>query len=633
MKKSRKKIGVVTSEHYDAFQQKMLLGIQEEAYARDYDVLVFSSFVKGQMWNDYQMGEMNVFSMINYDKLDGVIIVSEQLAEFPKVFSELEALREKYPRKVVRVDNEAAELPCVLEDTGKNIHCIMEHLYEAHGVRDFAFLTGREGHPHAKARLQAYYDFMKEKNLPIKENRVFFGDFWYDAGDETVQALLESPEGLPQAVCCASDTMGLSVYDACRKRGIKVPEDILITGFDADGGGVVKRHFLTSTPRDAQNIGRNAARKLINQLEGESLPELPIEEKLLIGRTCGCEKQEEREESLPHIESLRQGLYHDFYSAYNFMMEDGTGANGIEDCLWKIDWYTLYIKEMAGYYICLYDDWTKEEYKEDGGAHGRNSRMNLIYSRYREAKRVDTEHFFKIEEMLPGLWEERELPATFYFTALHFMRRCFGYGVVQYEGKPNVFPDIYWSWCRNVCNLLEIMRRYINMEKVNKQLSAAYKLVEKNAVTDFLTGLYNRNGFSAYASEQMKLAEKEGSKLVVLMADLDDLKYINDTFGHAEGDFAIKQAGDAIKQFLRGEDTAYEKGYRIGGDEYTAVCVGNLTEEEIKLRTDRMKKYLEHINTICGKPYKNIHQCGNKQGRPKRPQFRPGYTACRPTDV
>ncbi len=56
--------------------------------------------------------------------------------------------------------------------------------------------------------------------------------------------------------------------------------------------------------------------------------------------------------------------------------------------------------------------------------------------------------------------------------------------------------------------------------------------------------------------------------------------------------------------FLRGEDTAYEKGYRIGGDEYTAVCVGNLTEEEIKLRTDRMKKYLEHINTICGKPYK-----------------------------
>lgn len=618
MKKSRKKIGVITSENYDAFQRKMIMGIQEEAYARDYDVLVFSSFVKGQMWNDYQTGEMNIYSMINYDKLDGVIIVQEQLAECKKVLEELEKLRERYPQKVVRIDNQAEELPCVLEDTTKNIQCIMEHLYEIHGVRDFAFLTGREGHPHSRARLQAYYDFMERKNLPVKKNRVFYGDFWYDSGEKVMQTLLESREGLPQAVCCASDTMGLSVYEACRKHNIKVPEEIRITGFDADGGGIVKRHFLTSTPRDAHNIGKNAARKLINQLEGENLSEQAVEEKLIIGQTCGCEKQAEKEENISDVEDLRQGLYHDFYSEYNFMMEDGIGAQGIEDCLWKIDWYTLHLKDKAGYYICLCDDWTKGGDKGDSTRTlGYSDRMNLIYSRYYDEKRVDTERFYRIEEMFPGLWEERESPCTFYFTALHFMRRCFGYGVLQYEKEPNIFPAFYWSWCRNVCNLLEIMRRYINMEKVNERLGAAYRLVEKNAVTDFLTGLYNRNGFSVYASEQLKLAEKEGSKLVVLMADLDDLKYINDNFGHAEGDFAIKQAGDAIKQFLRGEDSPYEKGYRIGGDEYTAVCVGDLTEEEIKLRANRMKTYLEHINTICGKPYNITISVGISKEDPK----------------
>ncbi|MGN1147480.1 MAG: GGDEF domain-containing protein [Lachnospiraceae bacterium] len=618
MIKKRKKIGVITSEIYDSYRRKLLLGIQEEAYARDYDVLVFSTFVKGQMWNAYQTGEMNIFSIINYEKLDGIVLIPDKLTEFKEAADNLERLYAQYPDKVVSIGYQVEGITSIMDDTRQSFRAVLEHLYGVHGVRDIACLTGKKGHPHAEERLQAYYSFMKDKDLPIRENRVFYGDFWYDSGDEVVDALLQSPEGLPQAICCASDTMGLSVYDACAKRNIRVPEDVLITGFDADGGGVVKPYFMTSACRDARTMGINATRRLINQLEGEELPEKPIEEQLVLGRTCGCMEWLQNKTKPLNISELRDDIYNNFFSEYNFMMEDGTGAQGIVECLWKIDWYLLYIREHAGYYICLCEDWNGEDQPEvDLHKQGYSDRMNLIYSKYRDTKSVDEKRFYDRTEMLPAIWEERDVPSTFCFTPLHFMGRCFGYGVVQYEEKPNIFPTYYWSFIRNVCNLLETMRRYINMERVNSQLIEAYRLVERNAVTDSLTGLFNRNGFNQYAKEQMALAEREGRQLVVLMADLNDLKHINDTFGHAEGDFAIQHAGNAVKQFLQEDNAEYEKCYRIGGDEYTIVCVGDFTDEEIALRRERIESYLKHINAVSGKPYRISVSLGISREEPK----------------
>lgn len=89
------------------------------------------------------------------------------------------------------------------------------------------------------------------------------------------------------------------------------------------------------------------------------------------------------------------------------------------------------------------------------------------------------------------------------------------------------------------------------------------------ATTDPLTGLYNRRGFMALAEQRLLAARKAGKSIVIFLADLDDLKPLNDTFGHQEGDKALQKAAELLKKAFRESDIVA----RIGGDEFAAAVI------------------------------------------------------------
>lgn len=105
------------------------------------------------------------------------------------------------------------------------------------------------------------------------------------------------------------------------------------------------------------------------------------------------------------------------------------------------------------------------------------------------------------------------------------------------------------------------------------------------AVTDELTGLYNRRGFLASAMHQLKLAHRHSQDVILLFMDMDNLKGINDAFGHREGDLAIIRAADALDATFRDSDILA----RLGGDEFAVLAseasVSN--REAIVARVDR----------------------------------------------
>lgn len=112
------------------------------------------------------------------------------------------------------------------------------------------------------------------------------------------------------------------------------------------------------------------------------------------------------------------------------------------------------------------------------------------------------------------------------------------------------------------------------------------------ALTDDLTCLYNRRGFFAAATQQLKVARRNGQSMLLFFCDLDNLKLINDTFGHHEGDRALVRTADALEDVFRDSDILA----RLGGDEFAVLALEASTrsQESILHRLDKSLRKANH---------------------------------------
>ena len=131
-------------------------------------------------------------------------------------------------------------------------------------------------------------------------------------------------------------------------------------------------------------------------------------------------------------------------------------------------------------------------------------------------------------------------------------------------------------------------------------LMAAQKQLKNLTLTDDLTGLYNRRGFTAMAEQQIKLErhQRTARGLTLMFADIDGLKQINDKYGHDAGSDAIIQLSKALSASLRSADLVG----RWGGDEFVILTIGS-QDEDASIMFDRIHNKIEEYNASSGKPY------------------------------
>ena len=119
------------------------------------------------------------------------------------------------------------------------------------------------------------------------------------------------------------------------------------------------------------------------------------------------------------------------------------------------------------------------------------------------------------------------------------------------------------------------------------------------SLTDELTGLYNRRGFSTLAERHLSLARRKGQDLLLVLADIDGLKPINDTFGHAAGDQVVIDAGNVLKGTYRRVDIIA----RIGGDEFTAFPI-EAGPDSAEILMNRLQENIAKHNERYTRPFR-----------------------------
>ncbi|MDE6025605.1 MAG: GGDEF domain-containing protein [Lachnospiraceae bacterium] len=116
--------------------------------------------------------------------------------------------------------------------------------------------------------------------------------------------------------------------------------------------------------------------------------------------------------------------------------------------------------------------------------------------------------------------------------------------------------------------------------------------------SDELTGLYNRRGFLEHAQSAISNKRNHGKRALIIYADMDNLKMVNDKYGHDEGDFALKEIASILKDVFRRSDIVA----RLGGDEFTALALINIQDYQ-NIMHRRINEITLRHNKACGKPY------------------------------
>lgn len=185
-----------------------------------------------------------------------------------------------------KVDTLRANASCITVDSYTSFSQCVEHLITVHGYRKIGFFGGLKAHPDTRERLHAYRDVMEKYGFPITDEMIVFGDY-SEYSDARTAWLLDHNPGLEAIVFC-NDEMAKGGYRECARRGLKVGEDIAITGFDNFSTSRALVPPLTTITQNTYRMGAMAMEQAAALLRGEPVSCTQLQTKFHIRRSCGC---------------------------------------------------------------------------------------------------------------------------------------------------------------------------------------------------------------------------------------------------------------------------------------------------------------------------------------------------------
>lgn len=280
-------ICVIFSDLKNDFNDGYVLGIQKQANALGYRTFTFSM---PQLSELYTNAEEAVFELIDFDMYSGVIFSERSFAAHRNLILPIETAIRKKSHVPVVVIGESDITPNVVQlDMAEKFAHVAEHLIAAHDCKTIYCLGGVKNTP--DTRIDSFVNAMQKHGLNCDEKHLLYGGYWIQGAELLAKELAFHERPLPDAVMCLNDEIAYALIKNLFRYGIRVPEDVLVTGFAgshfADNGAV----SITTYPADTQECGCTAMAMLHGLITGIQPKPLPSKSLSLIsGESCGCGK-------------------------------------------------------------------------------------------------------------------------------------------------------------------------------------------------------------------------------------------------------------------------------------------------------------------------------------------------------
>jgi signal transduction histidine kinase/DNA-binding LacI/PurR family transcriptional regulator len=284
----RKTIGVFASQVGRAWGSEFITGITDAAEAGNVNIVHFIGGNLRPLLSPDNKVSFGFYDLAKPDQFDGLILTTD--VGYGTSAADLKQLRDIYGN--IPIVTQSVEVPgaaMFIPDNVEGMRSVVRHLIEEHGYKRIAFIRGIYGQIDAEQRFEAYRDELKAHDLRFDESLVATGDYTTESGRLAIKTLLDDRALRFQALVAANDRMAFGALEALQQRGVRVPDDVAVTGFDdlreAQATGVP----LTTVRQSFYTAGKQALDTLIKCIEGGTVPKTTLTPtQLLIRWSCGC---------------------------------------------------------------------------------------------------------------------------------------------------------------------------------------------------------------------------------------------------------------------------------------------------------------------------------------------------------
>ncbi len=600
-------IAVIASGIDEEYQNNIISGINN--YSHEHNINVSSSLLNNNIYCDdkkielsyftahggmiksrrFDIGEYSIYNLINFNAFDAAILMTNTICHSETKQNIINRVNESGIPAVVFDCSDYPELYNISIDNSSAMSDVIKHVIEVHNAKVINYISGPMSNPEATDRYNAFVNIMEEHNLSVEKERVFFGEFRSQDGRQAIEEFLKSGLSMPDAFICANDAMALTAISTLENAGYKVPDDVIVTGFDNTYNARNFCPVLSSVDRPLAEMGRKSVEVIMEILNGGSPSKnIKLVSTPVFTESCGCKTQDisdlanYKKVTYKKMENINTGI-----SMLNRLTAGLAETEKIDEAM---DILINFIEELGcdKFSLCLAENWQDALGKKSSDLKNENNYASYMTSPliWNRGQRHSC-GYFPSKNMFPE--PINDSGNINYFLPLHFRERCLGYYIITNSDFP-IYSLLCHSLTLNLSNSLENIRKLIHLNKAMEELNNLY-------IIDPMCNIFNRNGFINLADGKFRECAEEKKTVMLTFIDMDGLKFINDNYGHNEGDFAIQRLASVIKDSSMNGICA-----RFGGDEFV-VFTSDVVDGDDDAFKRRFNSKLDNMNSIIKKPY------------------------------
>ena len=488
-----KNIAVLTQYVDNYYCADVIKGIK--AYFEDKPVRLFFLETRWEKTeaSDYEYQYWSASKLAGTKNIDAVIIItatfcstysSEALAELLKTFIHA-------PIISVAVDLPITNLFYTSADCLSGYRELINHLISKHGCKKIAFVAANKTKSsEAEERLKAYKTVLKENNIDFNPDLIISSDFNQDETINVLRTKYPAKESINfDSVVCVNDYTAFGTIYYLKELGFKIPEDIIVTGYD--DCTTAQQMGLTSINQQVYQQGLEAARVALSVAEGKKNPrKTKVAVKTFFRKSCGCCAQKTQPPGSEEFSSTQQFVnFARNYTSFHSLLDKVQGAHTLSH-MYNLLSRILIEADIRSFAICLYKTPFFVNKGQDYSLPKKAS-LTMHYNHSRMEMCVDENiQFNPNDSILPeGIFNED--PCCFIINSIFYGEKQYGY--LLYRPGEKEF-NLYSVYLKIVSNSIAQAYEYSEKLKENTSLEKKNKVLSINSQTDELTKVFNRRG-------------------------------------------------------------------------------------------------------------------------------------------